>query len=208
VKHFQGIDIYETLPEIVAPAHSALVVWDVQAGLIGRIHDKDSYLSKLGPFIKALRVRMPVIYTLITPLPDAFRGPWAIYNQMRRMGVDDPSKLRPFLQPGSREREVPSEVAPQEGDWVLDKTSASLFVGTPVEATLRSRGVQTLLFAGIATDAGVETSARHASALGFYPVVVREGCSSMTREAHERSLASLAGQVIVASMEEIRQALG
>ena len=60
-----------------------------------------------------------------------------------------------------------------------------------------------MIFAGIATEYGVESSARDASNRGFYPVVVSDCVSSTDREAHERSLMNLEKLVIVKHSAEI-----
>ena len=92
-------------------------------------------------------------------------------------------------------------------DLVLEKSSANIFLGTRFETLMRLRGVQTLIFTGIATEAGIETSARDAAARGFFPVVVSDGVSSMDQAAHERSLLSLAKAAIVTDMAAIQAAL-
>ena len=207
MKQYQGVRIYETLAEIVVPAHTCLVIWDVQLGLVGRVFDRETYVARLATFVKKLRGRVQVAYTVITPLPLRLQSGWNIYSMMRRFGIDDPSKLTSFMDKGSPEREVPGELAPEGDDIVIEKSTQNLFVGTNAEMILRNRGVQTLVFAGIATEIGVETSARDASARGFYPVVVSDGVSSMDREAHERSLKSLARIGIVATMDEIFAAI-
>jgi nicotinamidase-related amidase len=183
-------------------------VWDVQNGLIGRAFDRDTYVGRLAPFVAAMRRRMPVVYTLIASLPAHVQSGWSLYSRMRRFHVDDPSKLGKFLAKGTPESEVPRELAPHENDIILEKTSANIFVGTPFETMMRNRGIQSIIFTGIATDMGVETSARDAGARGFYPVVVRDGVSSMDREAHDRSLLSLDRVAIVADMKDILSATG
>jgi hypothetical protein len=45
MKTFNGVDIYESLKEIVEPSRSCLVVWDVQQGLVNSIFNKDAFLS-------------------------------------------------------------------------------------------------------------------------------------------------------------------
>jgi Amidases related to nicotinamidase len=76
-------------------------------------------------------------------------------------------------------------------------------VGTNVELMLRNAGIRTVVFTGIATEVGVETSARHAFALGFFPVIVRDAVSSYDREAHERSLVNLAKFFPVITSKEL-----
>jgi nicotinamidase-related amidase len=66
---------------------------------------------------------------------------------------------------------------------------------------MRDRGIKTLIFTGIATEFGVESSARDASNRGFFPVVVSDCVSSSDKEAHERSLKNLEKIVIVEKSE-------
>ena len=64
-----------------------------------------------------------------------------------------------FMALGSQEREIPELVKPILGDVVLEKPTASIFIGTNFENMMRNKGVTTLLFAGIATEIGIESSA-------------------------------------------------
>jgi nicotinamidase-related amidase len=197
MRTFNGIEICEDLREIVAPARSCLVAWDVQNGLVERIFNKEEFKSNLGRALAGLRGRMPVLYTLITPPPREFLSGWGYYSMMRRYGQTDPAKLPAFMAPGSPEREVPPELKPAAGDLVLEKPAASVFVGTNFENLLRARGIRTVIFSGIATEIGIESSARDASNRGFYPVVLADCVSSADRAAHERSLENLRKLVIV-----------
>jgi nicotinamidase-related amidase len=104
---------------------------------------------------------------------------------------------------GSKEREIPESIKPVTSDIILDKTTASIFIGTNFEYLMHDRGINTLIFAGIATEIGVESSARDASNRGFFPVVVSDCVSSMNKEAHERSLKNLEKIVIVEKAEDI-----
>ena len=207
MKTFHAMSIPETLAEIVDPRHSCLVVWDVQVVLTSRIFDQETYIPRLAPFVAELRRKLPVAYTLITPLPLPHQGAWPTYAMMRRMGLSDPTLLKPFVVPGTPEYTVPDAVAPQEGDLVLPKSTPNLFLGTRFESLMRMRGVQTLIFTGIATEMGIDTSARDAAARGFFPVVVSDGVSSMDQAAHERSLLNLAKVAIVTDMASIKAAI-
>jgi nicotinamidase-related amidase len=191
MKDINGVILYENLKEIVDPKHSCLVVWDVQNGLVDRIFNREEFLSSLKPFIEKLRARMPVVYTLITPLPRPFTSSWSLYSMMRRFNVDDVIKLPPFMAPGSQEKIIPGAVEPKSSDIVLGKSFASIFLGTNFEFMLRNRSITTIIFTGIATEMGIESSARDASNRGFYTVVVSDCVSSMDREAHERSLKNM-----------------
>jgi len=208
MKRVNGINVFESLKEIVDPAHTCLVVWDVQNGLVDRIFNKGEFMTALKPFIDNLRGRMPVFYTLITPLPRAFASSWYLYSMMRRFNVDDVTELPPFMAPGSQERLVPDDVKPKQDDIVFEKATASIFLGTNFEFMLQNRQITTILFTGIATDIGVESSARDAANRGFYPVVVSDCVSSMDKDAHERSLKNMSRLFIVENSADLLRAMG
>jgi nicotinamidase-related amidase len=73
---------------------------------------------------------------------------------------------------------------------------------------IRNRHITTLIFTGIATEAGIESSARDALNRGFYPVVVSDCVSSMDQDAHERSMKNLQKIAIVNSSAEIVDSIG
>ncbi len=58
---------------------------------------------------------------------------------------------------------------------------------------LKTMEVDSLVFAGVATDIGIEFNCRHAAALGYYTVVAEDASGAYTQEAHERSLSFLRG---------------
>jgi len=208
MKNADGVTIYEDLPEIVDPKHSCLIVWDVQNGLVDRIFNKGEFINNLKRLTGSLRGKMPLVYTLITPAPRKFQSSWHLYALMKRFNVKDIGNLPDFMSPGSKEREIPEALQPEKEDTILDKPTASIFIGTNFEYMMRSRGITTLIFTGIATEIGIESSARDASNRGFYPVVVSDCVSSMDKDAHERSLRNLDKIVIVKNSAEILKSLG
>jgi nicotinamidase-related amidase len=208
MKNTYGVIIYEDLKEIVDPKHSCLVIWDVQTGLADRVPDKDELIGNLKNLTKSLRGKMPVVYTLITSIPKQFQSSWYLYTMMRRFNVKEISELPDFMAPGSKEREIPKALQPEDGDIVLDKPAGSIFIGTNFEYMMRGRAITTLIFTGIATEFGIESSARDASNRGFYPVVVSDCVSSWDKDAHERSLRNLDKIVIVTKSDEILKSFG
>jgi nicotinamidase-related amidase len=203
MKTFNGVELYENLKEIVDPSRSCLVVWDVQQGLVDSIFNKDAFLTSLKTLVDGVRGRMPIVYTLITPLPQAYQSGWSLLSMMRRFRVDDPAKLPIFMASGSPEREIPEIVKPQPGDLQIEKATANIFLGTNFELMMKNRGVKSLIFTGIATEMGVELSARDAAARGFYPVIATDCVSSMNKDGHDRSLANLARLTTLANSQEI-----
>ncbi len=204
MKKFYNKTIYETLGEIAAPEHTALVVWDVQNALVNNIFNKKEFLENLKALINAAREkRVSVLYTKIKPLPPDYNSSWSVYMTMRRYRVNDPAKLPQFMKPGSTDTEIPAEVAPSEKDMIISKHAASIFIGTHVEYMLRNKGIDTIIFTGIATEFGIASSARDASNRGFYPIVVNDCVSSSNKEMHETSLKVLSGVCVVVASDEI-----
>jgi nicotinamidase-related amidase len=203
MKTVNGIDIYENLKEIVNPAHSCLVVWDVQNALVSRIFNKAEFIPALKNLVNALRGKIPVVYTLITPPQKEFRSSWSYYSMMKRFGIDDPAKLPEFIVKGSNDANISEDVAPKAGDVLLEKPSASIFIGTYFEQMMKNRNIKTLIFTGIATEIGVESSARDAANRGFYPVIAADCVSSMDKDAHNRSLENMKKMFICESSQTI-----
>ena len=100
---------------------------------------------------------------------------------MRRFNVKEIDKLPSFMAQGSKKREIPEVVKPAESDILLEKPTASIFIGTNFEYLMRNRGITTLILTGIATEMRIESSARDAANRGFYPVVV-SNCVSSTND--------------------------
>jgi len=204
MKTLGKVTIFENLKEMVNPEYTALVLWDCQNGLVDNIFNREEYLANLKALLAAARRRkIPVIYTKITPLPPGYQSGWSIYQGMKRFNVDDPSKIPIFMKPGSPEAEINAIVAQAEGDVVLNKHTANIFFGTNFEQLMRFRGIQTILFTGIATEYGVEHSAREAAIRGFYTVVVSDCVSSSDKTAHEMALKIIPRMCLVLPSKDI-----
>jgi len=196
--------IYKNLQEMVDPEHTALVVWDVQNALVNSIFNKEEFLQNLKLLIESARSKsIPIIYTKITPLPRHYESPWRIFMQMKRYGVSDPEKLPPFMQLGSPESKIHSEVSPIDNDVVLNKHTASIFIGTHFEYIMRNRGINTILFTGISTEFGVDSSARDSANRGFYTIVVEDCVSSVDKVMHESALRTLSRVCLVIPSKDI-----
>jgi nicotinamidase-related amidase len=92
---------------------------------------------------------------------------------------------------GSAKAEIAPQLTPQDGDIVLTHQRVGGFSASQLDAILRSRGIDTVLFAGVATNASVEGTARQASDLGYRTIIVADACSAADATAHDASIASL-----------------
>jgi nicotinamidase-related amidase len=181
--------MYMNLKEIVEPNHTALLVWDVQNLLVNGIFNKKEFLKDLKSLIEIARVKnIPIIYSKITPLPKDYESSFRTFMFMKRFKIKDPEKLPRFLVPGTPEAEIPSEVAPSDTDIIIEKNTASIFIGTNFEYLMRNKGIDTILFTGISTEFGVASSARDSCNRGFYTVVVKDCVSSFNQKMHEMTL--------------------
>lgn len=196
------------MKEIVDPVHTCLVVWDVQNALVERIFNKEEFVSHLKVLVERLRGKMPIFYTKITPLKNGFQSSWSYYTTMKNFGISPEEAVKmPHFMSKPEAREIYLEVSPTSEDIVIEKSTASIFVGTDFEQMLRNRGITTIMFTGISTEIGIESSARDASNRGFYTVVISDCVSSSNKELHEFALKVLDKMFIVKNSSEILKSI-
>jgi nicotinamidase-related amidase len=87
--------------------------------------------------------------------------------------------------------EMLPELGQQPSDLVVTKRTWGAFTGTGLEALLRERGVTQVVIGGVATSAGVESTARHAHELGFNVVLATDAMTDASAEAHAHALADI-----------------
>ncbi len=182
------------LKDFLKRERTVLVVWDVQKGLVQRIFNREEFMANLSTVIEGVRkAGIPVIFTRITPLPLKYESRARLAFSGGRGGFS-PSDL-----------ELAVEV--KEGDYVLNKNFASLFVGTPVEEMLRNAGIETVLLTGISTDVGIIASAWDALNRGFFPIVLSDAVSSPDKKAHNEALDVMSKHMAVSTSREVLTAL-
>ncbi|MGC8495903.1 MAG: isochorismatase family cysteine hydrolase [Candidatus Micrarchaeia archaeon] len=180
--------IYKELKDIVDPSHTALIIWDVQNMLVDRIFEKEKFINGVNKLIESARkADIPIFFTKITPLPERFESK-ARLAAARNWNIQSLDKIAFEL-----------AIQPSAEDIVINKNTASIFVGTNFELMARNAGIETLVLTGIATEIGVESSARDALNRGFYAVIAEDAVSSSDKDAHERSLENLKKLAIVSN---------
>lgn len=80
--------------------------------------------------------------------------------------------------------DFPDDPAAQ-GDLVVTKRHWGAFHGTDLDLLLRRRGVRTVVIGGIATNIGVESTARSAHEHSYDVVLVEDATSGSSAEMHE-----------------------
>jgi nicotinamidase-related amidase len=196
--------IPETLEEFVAPEKTALILWDLQNGLAGHALNTEEVQEAARRLIDAAdQARVLVVWSRhVLPRLELIQGPFLRFL-MKKQKVDRVKDLKPTMQDGMEETEFLKGFVPAGHHLVIEKSTPSFFVNTPLDLRLKTCGIANLVLAGVATDIGIEFTARHAQAMGYFSVIAEDATGSYTQEAQERSIAFLRTQVPVVQAEEI-----
>ena len=137
----------------------------------------------------------------IADLLAAWRASGQPVIHVQHLSLEPHSPLRAEL-PGNAFK---PEAAPKDGEPVFQKHVNSAFIGTDLEAYLRTAGIDSLVMVGITTDHCVSSTARMAGNLGFRVTVVEDATATFERQGpdgthysaevmHGAALASLHGE--------------
>jgi ureidoacrylate peracid hydrolase len=195
-----------TLAERLAPAHTALLVIDMQIDFCAR----DGYVEKLlGKDAAACRAVVAPIAAL------AGRARAARVGVVWIRADYSPDKVPPHMALKAHERGTTApfchagtpgaaffELSPGPGEPVIDKHCFSAFIGTGLEQRLRSAGVRTIILSGVQTNVCIDSTMRDAASLGFHVVVAADCVASHTPALHDATLknaAFLFGDVVLSA---------
>ncbi|NAZ76669.1 isochorismatase family protein [Kineococcus sp. T13] len=192
MQHAHGVAVPEDLAEMCRPGVSAVLVYDAQVGILAHVRDGGAVTGRIGAVLTAARAaHVPVLYVRHVSLPPSHLGVAGLRTAMAWQRVQRADEVRAVFGPQDAHTQLVPELAPVGGEPVFDKLGMSAFVGTPLEAVLRDRGVGTLVLVGAVLEIGIEPTARHAADLGFLPVVVEDACGVVDEAAGQRSLDAL-----------------
>jgi nicotinamidase-related amidase len=212
----EGKEVFTELTELVDPAHTALLLIDMQRDFV----EPDGVFGALGVDLSMYRDSLPRLADLL--------------NEARRAGVlvihvqnttlpgrisDSPAQIRFNLRihegkrsdeaplrysvDGTRGHEIVEELKPESGEIVVRKHRSSAFWGTDLELLLRSNGIKTAVIAGCTTEGCVESTARDAMFNDLYVVIAVDCVASDDRGQHEASLLLMRHRFDMATAEEI-----
>jgi nicotinamidase-related amidase len=188
-----GLVIPQTLEELCDPARLALVVYDMQVGIMRQLPNAAEYTARVIEVLEAARSGgYRVIFTRHTSMPLELSGVAQLRMAMAWQRVDDVANVRPAFPPDAAQTQLIPEVAPRPSEAVFDKITMSAFEGTPLDIVLRDCGIVAVALVGVALEVGIEPTARHAADLGYRPIVVVDACGGRDQAARERSVAGLA----------------
>jgi len=201
-----GLEVPENLREIVQSSRCALIVYDMQAGIVPQISSGSEIQDRCVQLLIAARnAGLRVFHTRHFFLPTAAAGVAQLRRAMVWQRKEEPQETKCFIPYGSPAFQIVPQLEPREGEVVVDKITMSAFEGTFLNLAMRDAGIDSFLIAGIALEIGIEPTVRQALDLNYLPVVVSDACGSKTEELQHRSLATLeeTGEVFMASTSDI-----
>jgi nicotinamidase-related amidase len=193
MQHHRNLPIPDTLADVCDPDRLALLVYDMQVGVVDQLADGLRVTDRVRRVLKAARhAGVRVFFTRYMTLPTELMGSFQLRTAMawqRKDRVED--VVSPFLR-DSHGFELVPELAPLASEATFDRLSMSAFEGTPLEFALRDAQVSAFAIVGVAIEVGIEPTVRHGADLGLIPVVVTDACGAGDHAAAKRALESLA----------------
>ena len=180
---------------------TALVVIDLEHGIVGRdlaphaAKDVVARCAELAAKVRAADGTVVYVHVLL--------------HEVLRLPADSPRMPKDAPQPPAAASELVPEAGYQPGeDILITKRQWGAFHGTPLDQLLRRRGIKTIVMAGIATNFGVESTARAAAEHGYAVVFAEDAMTTMSAEMHAFAVGKLFPVIgRVRSTVEIAEAL-
>ncbi|MEV6558398.1 cysteine hydrolase [Nocardia sp. NPDC051756] len=187
-----GLSIPQTVADACDPKRMALLIYDMQVGIVGQIPDGEQIVKTCVRLRDAARANgFRVFYTRHVSLPIAASGVSQLRTAMQWQRVDDLDELHASFPQGSPQYQLTPELAPNADEMVFDKITMSAFAATPLDIALRDCGIDSYAIAGIAMEVGIEPTVRHSLDLGYLPIMVTDACGAGHPAAAQRSHATL-----------------
>jgi len=190
-------ELLKTLPERIAPAHTALLVVDMQndfcakGGYVDAVMGRDvggsvAVAQSIQSLVDAAR-RAGVFIVWVKAIYDPKYQSAPMLAKRDEMGLNDAVCCAEdtwgadwfMLDPG-------------EGEPELKKHRFSAFVGTPLEGLLRRRGIRSLVVSGVATNICIDSTLRDGFLRDYYIAVPSDCVGSANQELHEATLKNVA----------------
>jgi nicotinamidase-related amidase len=193
VERIFGLEIPISLAEVCHPRRTALVVYDMQAGIVSQVPEASAIVDRIREILDVARLAgYRVFFTRHMSLPTEVAGVTQLRTAMAWQRVSHVAQVRPAFPRNSSQFQIVPDLTPRPEEAIFDKITMSAFEGTPLDIALRDCGINSFVIVGIALEIGIEPTVRHATDLGYIPIVVTDACGHGNAAAAERSLASLA----------------
>ena len=206
-----GLEIPQNLEEACNPKRTALLVYDMQVGIIRQMQHGPELVARVKELLETVRAAgLRVFFMRHMSLPREASGVFQLRMAMAWQKVTTVADVRPWFLRDSPGFQLMPELDPRPSEVIFDKITMSAFEGTPLDIALRDCGINSFIIAGVATEIGIEPTIRHGADLGYIPIVVTDACGAGNADAADRALASVRfiGDAILTDMQTIREILG
>lgn len=211
-----GKSVYETLEEVFAPDHTALIVIDMQKDLL----DPDGAYARNGEDVSLTRAIVPTVVDLVqaarqagvlvgftqnTTLPEGRSDSpaWAYFKNYSR-----PATGGQYTMAGTWGHDLIDELQPAAGDLVITKHRSDAFIGTDLDNLLRANLVESVAVAGIVTNGCVESTVRHAAFNDYYSGLVGDASASTSRRLHDIAVELLSARHDIVTTGQLKNIWG
>jgi len=163
------------------PRTTALVLIDLQQGILpfAKAHSAEQVLQHAAALSAQFRAcDAPIVRVRVGWSADG--------GDLLRQPVDQPAPMPPGGQPANW-LDYPESLPVEANDIQIIKRQWNAFFGTELDLQLRRRGITTLVLAGIATQVGVEGTARAAWELGYALILAEDATSAPSPLLHQHS---------------------
>jgi len=201
-----GLNIPQTLEEVCDPQRVALLVYDMQVGILNQIKKPEQItLQVLKVLSAARRAGVRVLFSRHLSLPKELMGMSQFRMAMAWQRTDSPEQVKPWFLRDDPSFQIIPELAPRPTEGVFDKLTMSAFEGTWLDFALRDCGINAFIIVGVATEIGIEPTIRHGADLGYIPVFVNDACGSGNTEAAQRSINNIKfiGDALITDTETV-----
>ena len=214
----EGKTVLTELGELIDPAHTALIMVDMQRDFI----EPDGLFASLGIDLSMYKEQRPRLAALLVAARRS--GTTIIHLQNTALAgrmSDSPAQIRFNLRmhkdarknqpplrytlPGTPGHEFASEFTPLESEVVVRKYRSSGFWGTNLDMILRSNGIKTVVVGGCTTEGCVESTARDAMFNDYYVVIAEDCVASDDRSQHDASMLLMRHRLDIAPGAEIQR---
>jgi biuret amidohydrolase len=199
-----GLEIPQTLEDICDTAELALIVYDMQIGIVKQIENGQQIAERVLQVLNAARkAKIRVFFTRHMSLPKELMGVSQFRMAMAWQRVKSPDEVKPWFLRNAPGFQLIPEMNPLPSEAIFDKITMSAFEGTPLDLALRDCGINAFAIVGVAMEIGIEPTVRHGADLGYVPVVIKDACGFGHRDAADRSIASLefAGDALLTNVD-------
>jgi biuret amidohydrolase len=187
-----GLSIPQTLVEVCDPQGVALLVYDMQVGILSQIKNAEKVTRQVLKVLTAARdTGVRVFFSRHLSLPKELMGMFQCRMAMAWQRTDSPEQVKPWFLRDSPGFQIAPDLAPRANEGIFDKLAMSAFEGTWLDFALRDCGIRSFIIVGVATEIGIEPTVRHGADLGYIPVFVSDACGAGDEEAAGRSVENL-----------------